>query len=175
MKKTFPLAFSAVLAALSLVLLLLTGVVPVGTYAFPCIAGALLSAVVIEAGYPLAVSCYVVVSVMAFFLVADKEAVLYYICFLGFYPVLKGLIERIQSRVFQWIIKYLVFNVCIIGAFFAGMYLLNIPKESFELFGVYLPWVFLLAGNFIFVIYDLCLTRIISAYVNIWRKRIKFK
>lgn len=172
--KTYKLAFSSVIAALSLVMLFITAFIPVGTYALPCIAGAMLAAVVIESGYIAATAVYSVVSIMAFLLVADKEAVLYYAAFLGFYPIIKGLLERIKLRFLQYILKSFVFNVCIIVAFYISITLLSVPKESFVLFGVYVPWVFLVAGNVIFVIYDLCLTRIITQYIVQWRKKIKF-
>lgn len=173
--KTFALTFSAIISALSLVFMLLTGLIPVGTYALPCIAGAMLAAVVIEAGYVGAVAAYAVVSVLSFLLASDKEAALYYVAFLGFYPILKGLIERLRLKPIQYIMKFALFNLCMIFAFFAGIFLLSIPKESFELFGVYLPWVFLLAGNFIFIIYDIALTRMITIYISSWRNKLKFK
>ncbi|MBR3972225.1 MAG: hypothetical protein IKJ83_05030 [Ruminococcus sp.] len=171
--KTYKLAFSSVIAALSLVMLFITAFIPVGTYALPCIAGAMLAAVVIESGYITATAVYAVVSILAFLLVADKEAVLYYTAFLGFYPIIKGLLERIKLRMLQYLLKFSVFNACIISAFFISITLLSVPKESFELFGVYIPWVFLAAGNIVFIIYDLCLTRIITQYIMQWRKKIK--
>ena len=121
MKKTYALAFSSVIAALSLTLMFLTTFIPIGTYAIPCATGAFLAAVVIESGYVTATVCYVVVSVLSVLLVGDKEAVVYYIAFLGFYPILKGLIERIKSKVLQYLLKYLVFNASMIAAFFAGI------------------------------------------------------
>lgn len=173
--KTYTLAFSSVIAALSLVFMFITTFIPVGTYALPCFAGALLAAVVLEAGYISASLVYVAVSVLSLLFVSDKEAVLYYIAFLGFYPIIKGLLERIKKRVLQYILKILIFNICIVAAFYIGLFLLSVPKESFVLFGVYLPWVFLVLGNLVFVVYDFCLTRLITQYVEIWRKRIKFK
>lgn len=173
--KTKNLAFCAVISSLSLVLMLLTGLIPVGTYAFPCIAGILLSVVVIESGYIFAFTTYFVVAIMSALLVADKEAALYYIAFLGFYPVLKGLIERIPLKIVSWIIKFALFNFCVISAFFVSITLLSVPKESFVLFGMYLPWVFLVLGNIVFVVYDICLTRAISEYAVKWRKKLKIK
>jgi len=173
--KTYGLAFSSVIAALSLVLMFITTFIPVGTYALPCVAGALLVAVVIESGYISALLVYVVVSLLSFLLVGDKEAVLYYTAFLGFYPILKGLYERIKLLVLQYFLKILTFNVCIIAAFFIGIHVLSIPKESFEIFEVYLPLVFLGIGNVVFVVYDLCLTRFVSQYVTQWRKKLKIK
>ncbi len=174
-KKTYSLAFSAVIAALSLVFLLVTALIPVGTYALPCIAGAMLAAVVIESGYVAAFTVYGVVSLLAFLLVADKEAALYYVAFLGFYPILKGLFERIRSRTVQYIAKISAFNACMVAAFFVSITLLSVPKESFELFGIYLPWVFLIAGNALFIVYDICLTRLISQYVLRWRSKLRIR
>ena len=174
-KKSYRLALCAVVSALSLVMMLLTGLIPVGTYAFPCIAGALLAVVVIEAGYSGALLVYAVVSVLSFFFVTDKEAALYYTAFLGFYPVLKGILERIKSKVVRYILKFSAFNLCVIAAFFISIYVLMVPKESFELFSVYLPWVFLLLGNVVFLVYDICLTILITEYVSKWRDKLKFK
>ncbi len=173
--KTRTLAFCAVISAVSLVLMLVTGLIPIGTYAFPCIAGALLSVVVIESGYVFAFTTYTVVAIMSALFVADKEAALYYIAFLGFYPILKGLFEKVKIKPLQYILKYALFNLCIIGAFFVSITLLSVPKESFVLFGVYIPWVFLALGNVVFAVYDFCLTRIISEYVYKWRKKLKIR
>lgn len=169
------LAFCSVISALSLVMMFLTGLIPVGTYAFPCIAGILLCIVVIESGYIFAFTTYFVVAVMSALFVADKEAALYYIAFLGYYPVLKGLVERIRVKVVSWLLKFALFNISVTGAFFVSITLLSVPKESFELFGVYLPWVFLVLGNVVFAVYDLCLTRAISEYVVKWRKKLKIR
>ena len=92
--------------------------------------------------------------------------------FLGFYPILKGVIERIPSKPVQYIVKLALFNVCMIAAFYIGITLLSIPKESFNLFGVYLPWVFLILGNIVFIIYDLCITRLVTLYLLKWHDRL---
>ena len=160
-----------VVAALCLVLMLLTSVIPFGTFAFPTFAGILLILLVINLGYGYAVAVYFVTAVLSFLLVTDKEAVLYYTAFLGFYPIIKSLIERIPSKIVQYIVKFALFNVCIIAAFFIGTLVLYIPKESFTLFGVYLPWVFLIIGNIFFILYDLCVTRLVTIYLIKWHNR----
>ena len=175
MKKTYPLALCAVISSFSAVLMFLTGFIPVGTYATPCIAGVLLCVIVIEVGYPAAVAAYVAVSILSLLISADKEAVLYYMLFFGFYPVLKGLVEKLKSKVFQYALKFAVFNVCMIATFFLALSVLSVPKESFVVFGFYLPWAFLLAGNVIFIMYDVCLTRLITTYYVKWRKLLKIR
>lgn len=173
MKTSMKVSLGGVVAALSLVLMFLTSVIPFGTYAFPCFAGILLILLVFNLGYRWAVAVYFVTAVLSFLLLTDKEAALYYTAFLGFYPILKGVIERIGSKAVQYVIKIIVFNVCIIiTAFFIGLMLLSVPKESFTLFGVYLPWLFLIAGNVVFILYDLCVTRLVTIYLLKWHNKI---
>lgn len=172
MKISVKVALGGLVASLSLVLMLITSVIPFGTYAFPAFAGMLLILIVINIGYRYAVSVYFVTSVLSFLLAADKEAALYYAAFLGFYPIIKGLIEHIHSRVLEYLVKYAVFNLCMIAAFYIGLFILSVPKDSFNLFGVYLPWVFLILGNVIFLIYDLCITKLVTLYYVKWHKRL---
>ena len=175
MKTSFKVSLGGIVAALSLVLMLITTLVPFGTYALPCFAGMLLICIVFELGYKWAFLVYFVVSLMSMLLLSDKEAALYYVIFLGFYPTLKGLIEKINSKVFQYVIKIALFNICIISAFYISITLLSVPKESFELFGIYLPWVFLILGNITLVLYDVCVTRVVTLYILRFRKFITKK
>ena len=156
MKTSVKVSLGGVVAALSLVLMFLTSVIPVGTFAFPTFAGILLVLLVFNLGYGYAFAVYFVTAVLSFLLVTDKEAALYYI----------------PARTVQYVVKFILFNACMIGAFFIGTYLLAIPKESFTLFGVYLPWVFLVLGNIFFVIYDLCITRLVTLYLLKWHNRL---
>ncbi len=172
MKTSVKVSLGGVVAALSLVLMLLTSIIPFGTYAFPAFAGILLVLLVFNLGYTYAFAVYFVTAALSFLLVTDKEAALYYALFLGFYPILKGVIERIPSKPVQYIVKLALFNVCMIAAFYIGITLLSIPKESFNLFGVYLPWVFLILGNIVFIIYDLCITRLVTLYLLKWHDRL---
>ncbi len=165
MRTSYKVSLGGVVGALSLVLMLLTSIVPFGTFAFPAFAGMMLISIVIELGYSWAFVVYGVVSSISLLMLTDKEAALFYVVFLGFYPIVKGLIEKIKSRLFQYIIKFVLFNICVIAAFYISINLMGIPKESFNLFGVYLPWVFLILGNIAFIVYDLCVTRIVTFYI----------
>lgn len=163
--KAYKAALGGVVAALSVTLMLLCGIIPFGTYAFPCFAGIILISIAIEIGYPLAFAVYAVVSVLSVLFVADKEAALYYVMFFGFYPVLRKLIEKIPLKPVVYVIKFLLFNACVIGAFFVAMAVLSIDKDEFTLFGIYVPWVFLIIGNLVFIAYDLCIDRLERTYM----------
>lgn len=173
LKATFKVTISGVLSALSLVMMMLTSLVPLGTFAFPCMAGIVLMVIVIEAGHKWAWGAFICVSLLSLFLAGDKEAVIYYIMFFGYYPIIKGVIEgKIKNRVFQYILKYIVFNFAVVGAFFIAAYLLAVPMEEYTIAGMYVPWLFLLAGNIFFVIYDLAATKLVTYYIFVLRNKL---
>ena len=171
---SFRVAVGGIVAALGLVLMLLT-FLPFGTYAFPAFAGMLLVIIVIEFGYPYALSVFSATALLSFLIVTDKEAALLYALFFGYYPIVKALIERVKSRSVQYIVKYAVFNVCMVAAFYLAVWVLSVPEESFVIFGVYLPWAFLLMGNVFFLVYDICITRIVTLYLLKWHDKLNHR
>lgn len=163
---TFRVAFCGIIAALGLVLMLLTSLVPVGTYAFPCFAGIFIAAVVIEYGWKWGLGVYAVVAVLSLFLAGDKEAVLYFIALFGYYPILKAVFEKlIKNKIILYVLKFAVFNTAAIASFFAAAFLLSISPEEYTLFGVYMPLAFLAFGNIFFLIYDFAVTVFVGQYV----------
>lgn len=163
---TFRVAFCGIIAALGLVLMLLTSLVPVGTYAFPCFAGIFIAAVVIEYGWKWGLGVYAVVTVLSLFLAGDKEAVLYFIALFGYYPILKAVFEKnIKNKIILYVLKFAVFNIAAIASFFAAAFLLSISPEEYTLFGVYMPLAFLAFGNVFFLIYDFAVTVFVGQYV----------
>lgn len=172
MKNSFKISFGGIISALALILMLSTGLISFGTYAFPCLSGMLLVAIVIEFGTKWAYTAYAAVSLLSLFMAGDKEAVIYFIAFFGFYPILKSTLEKIKSKSVQYILKYAIFNICMIAAFFIGKFVLMIPDEEFTLFGIYIPWIFLIIANGFFWLYDRCVTATVLNYVHRIRNRI---
>lgn len=173
MKTSLKVSLGGIVAALSIVLMFLTSVLPFGTFAFPMISGILLCVIVIEINYPWAFATYFAVSALSFLILADKEAALYYAAFFGIYPIIKSFIERLRLKPLQYLIKYGFFNIAMIAAFYIGITLLSIPKESFMIFGFYVPWVFLIVGNLFFILYDISVTRLVTVYLIKWHKKIR--
>ena len=172
-KPTFKIALCAIIAALAAALMLMTSLIPVGTCALPCFAGAFLIAIVVEYGAKWALGVYAVVSVLSFFIAGDREAVLYFALFFGYYPVLKAFIEgRLKSRLIQYVFKFAVFNAAAVGSFFIATKLLAVPAEEFTLFGIYMPLVFLAFGNLFFLLYDFALTSFVMIYVRKIREKL---
>ena len=166
MSKSGKIALGGLLTALGVVLMFLTGLIPIGTYALPAIAGVLLIVAVIEIGAKWAWMIYAAVAVLSLLFAADKEAALLFVLFFGYYPVLKSFLERISNKVLSWISKFAVFNVAVVACFFLAVNFLQLPEDSFTVFGFYLPWVFLIPGNAVFLIYDIALSGLVATYVE---------
>lgn len=166
MKRTAKIALSGVLGALSLGCLLLT-VFPFATYALPALASVFFIPVVIECGRRWAVWLYIAVALLALLMVPDMEARLLFVTFFGYYPIVKSWAEQ-RSHVLEWVCKVVLFNVAVV----AGYWLLAGIGFSFEAFvipGISLSLsavlaLFLVAGNVVFLLYDVALTRMLPLY-----------
>lgn len=166
MNQSSKLAFCAISTALGVALMLLTSLIPIAGYTLPALAGIVTIAVVIEINIKYAFMVFFAIAFLSVFIVPDKEAVLLFIVNFGCYPVIKSVIERNKNKLIQIVFKLLFFNLSAIVFFFISINVLGVPKDSFNIFGVYLPWILLLAENIIFFVYDYGLTGIVSIYIN---------
>lgn len=164
MKNTVRIAFCSVMAALSVVVMFLTGVIPVATIALPALAGCLLIPVVAECNVKWGFGVFAAVSVLAFLLTADREAFLIYVLFFGYYPVLYALLDRIGNRVLRYAVKLLVFNAAAVGETLLSIYVLGIPFESVSFLGPFTAVVLLILANGVFLLYDFALRSLIVLY-----------
>ena len=170
---SFKVALGGVVAALSLLFMILAGVTSTLVYAIPMITGALLMMLVVEFGHGFATLIYVAVSVLSLLLLGNKEAAIMYVAFFGYYPIIKSILEKHIRSFVCWIVKYLIFNVAIVSSYFITTRIVMISFEDIEALGKFALPLLLLAGNVLFVIYDIMLTRLVSVYLYRWRKSIK--
>lgn len=167
------------ITALSVVILI-PSAVQVFVYTLPAMAGMLTMLAVVEIDKKWAIGSYVATSLIGLLFVANKEAVVYYVAFFGYYPVVKALLESKMPRVAEYILKFLVFNVSIIlsGVVLVKVFgmpyndLLGIDGES-AFFTKYALPIMLGMGNVVFILYDVALTRLLTAYVLVWQKRFR--
>ena len=170
---SFKVALGGVVAALSLLFMILAGVTSTLVYAIPMITGALLMMLVVEFGHGFATLIYVAVSVLSLLLLGNKEAAIMYVAFFGYYPIIKSILEKHIRSFVCWIVKYLIFNVAMVSSYFITTRIFMISFEDIESLGKFALPLLLLAGNVLFVIYDIMLTRLVSVYLYRWRKSIK--
>ncbi|ADU26617.1 hypothetical protein [Ethanoligenens harbinense] len=165
-KQARGVALGGMLTALSLVLLVLAGVLPMMQLVFPAVAGLLLVVVVLELHIKWAWGIFAAVTLLGLLLCPDKSVVVYYVFFFGHYPLLKNYIERLRSRAVQWLVKIPLFNACIILAYLAIAKLFGVPEDLLR-YGY--PFALALA-NAAFILYDIALSRLIVTYIYRVRK-----
>lgn len=161
------LALCALLSALGVILLYLGALIEVIDLSMALLASLAVIILVIEQGglYPWLI--YAVTSVLSLLLVPNKSPAIVYALFMGFYPILKEKIEKISSRLVRFIIKLAVFNASMVLMWFVARLFLG------ELtFGMPIA-ILLLLLNAIFVFYDYALSVMITAYLRVWRKKLR--
>ena len=174
MKKTsYKVALGGVIASLALFCMFCTSLAPFLTYAAPMFAGTLMIIMVVEISYSWAFLTYAAISVLSLFITPDKEAAMLFIFLLGYYPIMKALIEKIRKPVVEWLIKFVLFNASTISCYWLIINLFNMQEvfDSLNDFGRYSIPIFIGAANIVFVIYDLFLNTMALSYVNWFRPK----
>lgn len=165
-------AIGGMVTALSVVLLMPTAL-ELFVYALPAMAGMLILFSVVELNKKWAVGIYVAVSLLSLVLIPNKEAAILYTSFFGFYPIVKSFLERINSRIVEYILKFSVFNISIVLSYLLLVFVFGISVERLfgdDLSGIMYALLIVLM-NVMFVVYDLCLTRMFTVYVQVWQKK----
>lgn len=182
-EKTKKLTLSAVLAAMGVVLLMLGAFVEVLDLSVAAIASFFCIFAVIELGkgYPWMV--YAVTGVLSVTLIHQGLGGWFYILLFGYYPILKEKFEKLVKPL-AWGLKFLVFNLSItvyavICYFlFFGEFKTLLDEFSSLLGGMEIgAWLIIIICiflNFIFFIYDLVLTQLITLYILRLRKKFRF-
>ncbi len=171
MSKTVKLTFSAIMAALATVFMLLS-YFPYLTYALPALSGLFIMVVLIETDYKWSMLSYLASAVLVF-LFAEIESKLLYIFFFGYYPILKALIDGLKKPIAEWIFKLLAFNIAVVSVFLLFSKAFDLSVEEFGILGQYGALIFLGLGNIVFVLYDIAVSRMASVYLIMLHPKIK--
>ena len=159
------------MAALAVVVML-TSYFPYLTYAIPAMAGLFIMVAVIEVGNKWALFSYLSSAVLVM-LVAEPEAKFMYVGFLGYYPILKAIIEKIRKPITEWILKIVSFNIAVIIVYFIFSKMFTVSFDDFGALGKYGALITLAVGNIVFVVYDIAVARMAMFYNYMVRPKIK--
>ena len=174
-KQSVTVAFCGMTAALSVVIMLIGGVIPIATYAVPMLCGALLLPILIEFGKSAAWATFFSVAFLSLILSFDKEAAFFYL-FIGYYPIVKWPMDRIRPKGKQILCKALLFTGAIV-LMYALLFLL-FPMEAmvqeFREMGIILSVGFVIAYVGCMFLYDFMLVRLLPIYANRVRPKLKF-
>lgn len=113
-EKSRDIAIAGLAVALSEVFLLCASYIRMNTLAFLCLCALLTAVVLLESGMACAAIGYVAASLLALLTVADKQTVLCYIVFFGWYPILKFFAETGRNKILEWILKAFGFHIAAI-------------------------------------------------------------
>lgn len=163
MKSSAKITLCALSAALSVVFMLVS-YFPYLTYTIPAIAGLFMMVPLAEINYKYSFAAYIVSSVLVF-IFAEKEAATLFVFFFGHYPIVKSLLEKIKNVIAEWALKVLVFNVCVVAAYFILSIVFDIHIEELGKLGRYSSYVLLAAANIVFILYDIAVSRVATIYV----------
>ena len=168
MSSTKKLTFSALIAALSLLCLAGSALLPRITLSLAALAGLFPAAAVIVCGYGWAAGASAAAAVLALLLLPDKTAGIWFACFFGHYPIWKALIERFQTQKGKpwlgWTLKLLGFAACmaVLYYLFRGFFASAIPFDlTASPTGLILAALVLLAA---FVVYDIAFSILIGFF-----------
>lgn len=168
-KGTRALTVSAILCALGVILLALGSLLQILDITMAALASFLVIFAVIEMGGKYPILIYTVTALLSMLLVPYKTAPLMYLCFAGYYPLLKAVLEGKLPKLWAWVLKIVIFNAALALTVFLAI-------RFFAAFTVPEVWYYYLlpACSVVFVIYDIALTRVITAYLLRWRYRFRF-
>ena len=156
--KTKNTAVCGLMTALSVVLMMLTTLVPVFMYVIPIVTGLLVLLVTDIANKKWGAGVYFSTAFLSLLLITDKEAALTYAMFFGFYPLIKESMEKLPKAV-AWLLKLILFNGAAVGIGVISFYLFGVSGEEYNEFGKFTIPILLLMANIVFVLYDFCLTK----------------
>ena len=171
MKNTNKITLCAMMAALATAFMLLS-YFPYLTYAIPAVAGLFVMVTVIETNYKWAFLTYLSSSVLVF-LFAEPESKLMYICLFGYYPIIKGLIEKINKPFIEWTLKIICFFIAVLTAYYIFAGLFGIKLDDLNEFGKYSVLILLGFGTVAFVLYDIAVSKM--SYLYFYRLHYRLK
>ena len=157
------IAYTGILLALNIILLLLSNIIPINTVFFMGLASFLISIVIMEYGFKLGILFYIASSVLSFLVLPNKAQWLIYIFTFGIYGLIKYLVEKDRPFYIDILLKLVYANLSILSLYFMIKGIIYIPINIFTI----------LVFQFAFLIYDYVYTLFIDYYKQRIRKIIK--
>ncbi len=168
MRQTKKLTLSAILVAMSVVIMVLGGFIEVLDLSMSALASLIVAFAYIEIGSPHTWLIWLATTALSAIIFPASLLWVSYFAAFGIYPILKGYIERLP-RVF-WIPLKLVFaNAAIWLMIAASSLILGLPL--FVTDKLWLKIVIYIALNLVFFAYDLCITACVRFYMDKLRHR----
>ena len=174
-EKTYRIALGGVLTALAAVFMMMGGIFPFAQFCGPAMACLCVMVFLVECGPKWAFFMYLAVSGVALMVSPDLESVMLFVCFLGWYPLLKMLLElKVKSRALQLVLKLLAMAVCVGLMYYALLKIFPVAALVEEFAGYSLGFLLLLVlmAAVAFLLIDVCLSRVAVLYLKKFREKL---
>ena len=150
--KAYPIALGGMLAAAAVVLMSISTIIPVATYAAPVLCLLLCQTVLKLCGKRIAWAWYGAVAFLSLLMAPDKEAAAVFLV-LGYYPIVKPILDRKRGK---WLWKGLLFNGSILALYWILLKLIGMERlaEEFSGMGIVMTAALLVLGNLTFFLLD---------------------
>ena len=159
---TKKLALCSMLVAIAVTINFISSLFPKMSLTIVAVASLGTAIALFECGYGHAALVYVAASVLSFLIVPDKQCAIFYALFFGHYPITKFFVERAGRPLIVWAAKLLCANVLIVAVYFLLTRLFTAYEDTVGV-GVITG---LVISNFAFVLYDICITRLVMMYIS---------
>ncbi|MBR5371041.1 MAG: hypothetical protein IK130_02395 [Oscillospiraceae bacterium] len=163
-------ALGGIVASLCIVLMFMSGVMPVLYIAAPMMAGMLMIILAEEVSVPWAWLTYTAVSLLSMIISFDKEAALMFVLFFGYYPILRPSLTKIRLRTARLLCKLVLYNLFLAADVLITIYVLGLP--SFDDYSRAMMITLGVLANLLFLSYDLLLSRMRWFYRKYFVRRV---
>lgn len=174
MRESSKSALGGITAALAVSIMLITYISPFLAYTAPPLAGVLLIVIVAEIGYKWAIGTYTAISLLSLFLIADKEAAVFFVMLFGYYPILREfLYSKLKNKIILALLKLIIFNSSLFVSITVSNYVFGIDYSEFSNGGLMFIILFVAAMNMILFLYDFLITKLTLLYKVSLQKKIR--
>ena len=157
------IAYSGILLALNIILLILVNIIPMNTLFLLGLASLPIAIVIMEYGPKAGILFYIGSVLLSFIIMVNKAQWILYVFTFGIYGLVKYIIEKDRSFVQEYILKLLVANILIIFAYIILKGFIYIPINIF----------LILIFEISFIIYDFVYSQFIDFYNDKLRRFVK--
>lgn len=173
LKNSVKAAFCGLASAICVALMFAGSLFYVFAYAIPMLLSLVTFMVNKTFGKGFSLYVYGATALISLFFVPEKETVMMYVLFFGYYPIVKPYIEKIRIKFIPSVIKFLFFNIAVLVIEIICVYVFGIPFFEDDVFSKSMLIFFTIAMNLSFVMYEFLLKSFAVLYEKKIESRIK--
>ena len=163
--KAKEITLSALLTALTIIILYLNLLLPISTISILTLASLLIPIALIRGSMKSAILVYISSSIIGLFLLPINIIILY-ILFFGIYGLVKYFIEKFNNMPLEILLKIIFFNIILFISFFVFKSFIAIEIKKLPI------GIFWIIAQIVFLVFDYALSLLITFYIEKIHKKI---